>query len=307
MHVAVCCITFRRPDGLCHLLHGLNGLVFTKTPKPEVTVIVVDNDGAAPMRELVESFRPTFRWCLLYDCEPARGLSNARNRALGLVPRDAGYIASIDDDEVPSPGWLDELLYVQLTYGAPIVQGPVKPRFMSPPRRWLIRGRFFELGPYQDGAGLHYGYTGNSLIDATIVRGFGLRFDPHFDRTGGEDACFFGRAIAAGHRMVTAERAVVHEWIPASRATLRYLLRRRFRMGITLAMIDRIEGGKARLAIRVLKGAGRIALGLSQTVTVLPRGFAGLATAFCTMAWGAGALAGLCGITFREYDSADDP
>jgi hypothetical protein len=72
-------------------------------------------------------------------------------------------------------------------------------------------------------------------------------------------------------------------------------------------MIDRIEGGKARLAIRVLKGAGRIALGLSQTVTVLHRGFAGLATGLCTVAWGTGALAGLCGITLREYDSADDP
>jgi hypothetical protein len=226
---------------------------------------------------------------------------------LGLVPRDADHIAWIDDDEVPSPGWLDELLYVQQTYGAPIVQGPVKPRFTSPPRRWLIRGRFFELGPYQDGAGLHYGYTGNSLIDATIVRGSGLRFDSHFGRTGGEDARFFGRAIAAGHRVVTAEKAVVYEWIPASRATLRYLLRRRFRIGVTLAMIDRIEGGKARLAIRVLKGAGRIALGLSQTVTVLHRGFAGLATGLCTVAWGTGALAGLCGITLREYDSADDP
>ena len=244
MHVAICCITFRRPDGLRRLLDGLNELTFRKNPEPEITVVVVDNDGAAPMRARIDARRRGFRWQLRYDCEPVRGVSSARNRALDLVPPDADCIASIDDDEVPVPGWLDELLYVRRTYRASIVQGPVRPHFLSPPPRWLIRGRFLELGPYRDGASLHYGYTGNSLIDAAVVRQLRLRFDPRFDRTGGEDQRFFGCAIAAGHRVVTAEQALVHEWIPASRTTLLYLLRRRFRMGTTLAMIDRIEGGK---------------------------------------------------------------
>ena len=266
-------------------------------------MVVVDNDGAAPMRAWIDARRPGFRWQLRYDCEPVRGVSSARNRALDLVPPDADCIASIDDDEVPVPGWLDELLYVRRTYGASIVQGPVRPHFLSPPPRWLIRGRFLELGPYRDGAGLHYGYTGNSLIDAAVVRQLRLRFDPRFDRTGGEDQRFFGCAIAAGHGVVTAEHALVHEWIPASRTTLLYLLRRRFRMGTTLAMIDRIEGGKQRLALRALKGVGRIGLGLAQTATVLSQGPAGLAAALCTMAWGAGALAGLLGVTHREYDT----
>lgn len=304
MHVAVCCITFRREAGLARLLAGLNGLTFSKNPAPQITVIIVDNDPGAPMRALVEAARPTFRWSLTYDCEPVQGISSARNRTLDLVPADADFLAFIDDDEVPEPVWLDELLNVCRAYGAMIVQGPVRPRFLSPPPRWLVRGRFLELGPYQDGASLHYGYTGNSLIDAAVVRRLGLRFDPRFDRTGGEDQRFFGRAIAAGHRVVTAEKALVHEWIPANRTTLLYLLRRRFRMGTTLAMIDRIEGGKWRLVMRVLKGLARIGLGLAQTATVLSQGSAGLAGALCTIAWGAGALAGVLGVTHREYDTA---
>jgi glycosyltransferase involved in cell wall biosynthesis len=303
VHVAICCITFRRPDGLSRLLDGLNELTFHKNPEPDISVVVIDNDGAAPMRAQIEARRAGFRWQLRYGCEPVRGVSSARNRALDLVPPDAACIASIDDDEVPVPGWLDELLYVRRTYRAAIVQGPVRPHFLSPPPRWLIRGRFLELGPYRDGASLHYGYTGNSLIDAAVVRRLRLRFDPRFDRTGGEDQRFFGRAIASGHGVVTSAHAVVHEWIPASRATLPYLLRRRFRMGTTLAMIDRIEGGKRRLALRALKGVGRIGLGLTQTTTLLSRGPAGLAAALCTMAWGAGALAGLLGVTHREYDA----
>jgi glycosyltransferase involved in cell wall biosynthesis len=303
MHVAICCVTLRRPQGLEHLLEGLNQLTFHKNAEPQITVVVVDNDGAAPMRALIEAMRRGFRWELRYACEPVQGISSARNRALDLVPINADHIAFIDDDEVPVPGWLDELLYVRRTYGASIVQGPVRPRFLSSPPHWLIQGRFLELGPYQDGASLHYGYTGNSLIDAAVVRRLRLRFDPRFDRSGGEDQRFFGRAIAAGHRVITAEKALVHEWVPASRATLRYLLRRRFRMGTTLAMIDRIEGGKRRHALRALKGVGRIGLGLAQTVTVVPQGWAGLAAALCTMSWGAGTLAGLFGVTYREYDT----
>jgi len=302
MHVAVCCITFRRPDGLRRLLAGLNAQSFRKHPQPLVSVIVVDNDAAAPMRALIDATRETFRWRLLYDCEPARGLSSARNRALDLVPADADCIAWIDDDEVPVPGWLDELLHVRRTYRASIVQGPVRPHFLAPPPRWLVRGRFLELGPYRDGHDLHFASTCNSLIDADLVRRLRLRFDPRFDRTGGEDQRFFGCAIAAGHRVVTAEQALVDEAIPASRATLRYLLRRRFRMGTTLAVIDRIEGGKGRLALRALKGVGRIGIGVAQSATVVSQGLAGLAGSLCTIAWGAGSLAGLFGVTHREYD-----
>ena len=302
MQIAICCVTWRRPEGLRRVIEALNGLTFRKSPEPSIIVIVVDNDAAAPMRAWIDAERPRFRWPLRYACEPAQGVSSARNRALDLVPPQAECIAWIDDDEVPVPGWLDELLYVRRTYRAMIVQGPVRPHFLSPPPGWLIRGRFLELGPYRDGASLHYGYTGNCLIDTTLIRQLRLRFDPRFDRTGGEDQRFFGSAIAVGHGVVTAERAIVHEWVPASRATLRYLLRRRFRMGTTLAMIDRIEGGKARIALRALKGIGRLGLGLAQTAKVFSEGRAGLATSLCTMAWGAGALAGLLGVTHHEYD-----
>ena len=308
LRVAICCVTLRRPRGLRRLLEGLNALTFQKTaPEPAITVVVIDNDGAAPMRSLIDAVRPGFRWPLHYDCESEQGVSSARNRALDLVPAETDYIASIDDDEVPEPCWLDELLHVGRTYGAPIVQGPVHPCFPSPPPDWLVRGSFFELGPYEDGASLHFAYAGNSLIDATMIRRMALRFDTRFDRTGGEDQHFYSRAIAAGHRVITAEKAVVHEWVPASRTTLSYLLRRRFRMGTTLAMIDRIEGGGERLALRAAKGVGRIGLGLAQTATVVLRGFAGLANGLCTMAWGAGALGGVFGLVYHEYDGRQTP
>ena len=306
-HVAVCCITFRRPEGLQRLLDGLNGLAFEQNPTPRITVIVVDNDAAAPMRPLVEGMRPTFRWQLRYGCEPVQGVSSARNRTLKMVPADADYLAFIDDDEIPGPGWLDQLLHVARAYAAPIVQGPVRPVFLAPPPVWLTRGRFLEHGPYQDGASLHFAATNNTLIAAEVVRRLQLRFDERFNRTGGEDQRFFGCAIKAGHGVVTAEKAWVEEWIPASRTTLRYLLQRKFRMGNTLAMIDRIEGGPTRLVVRAIKGVGRIGQGVLQAAVLWPRGMTGLAIALCTIAWGAGAVAGLVGVAHREYDTVHVP
>jgi succinoglycan biosynthesis protein ExoM len=302
MHVAVCCITFRRPEGLRRLLDGLNRLTFTRTPEPRVTVVVIDNDDGAPMRALVDSHRATCRWSLIYDCEPLQGLANARNRSLDHVPPDADYVAFIDDDEVPEPVWLDELLHVARTYAAPIVQGPVLPALPEHAPAWLRRGRFFEQGPYQDGVDLHFASTNNCLIELAVMRRLGLRFDARFNRTGGEDQHFFGCAIKAGQRVVTAEKALVRESIPESRATLGYLLRRRFRMGNTLAMIDRIEGGPALLTKRVIKSGGRLTLGLAQSVILpLAQGRAGIAKGLCNAAWGAGALAGLFGVLHHEY------
>jgi succinoglycan biosynthesis protein ExoM len=303
MHIAVCCVTFRRPDGLRHLLEGLNHLTFVKNPVPEITVIVVDNDRARPMQPLVEAYAPTFRWSLRYDCEPVQGIASARNRTLALVPSDADYIAFIDDDEMPAPVWLDELLFVSRTFDAPIVQGPLRPVFETPPPRWILDGRFFEMGPYSDGARLHFAAAGNSLVRSAVIRRLRLSFDERFNRSGGEDQHFFGRAIRAGHHVVTAGHALVLERVPAQRATLGYLLRRRFRIGTTLAMIDRIEGGRARLGGRAIKGCGRIGLGLAQSVLLLRHGFAGVVTGLCNIAWGAGALAGVVGVVHLEYTS----
>lgn len=301
MHVAVCCITFRRPAGLSRLLEGLNELRFERVEQPRVTVIVVDNDAAEPMRAIVEEARSGFRWSLVYASEPVQGVASARNRYLDLVPADADYIASIDDDEVPVPCWLDSLLGVAREHKARIVQGPVCPVFVAPAPQWLVRGRFLEIGPFRDGDPLHFGYAGNCLMETAVVRDLGMRFDHRFDRTGGEDQHFYGMALAAGVQIVTAKDAVVHEAVPAGRTSLSYLLRRRFRMGNTLSMIERIEGKKGVRWRRVLKGCGRLGVGLGQCLLLAPQGWAGVVTGLCNMAWGTGALIGLLGFRYQEY------
>jgi hypothetical protein len=134
-----------------------------------------------------------------------------------------------------------------------------------------------------------------------------LRFDRRFNQTGGEDEHFFKQAINAGVAIRGSERAIVNEWLPASRLTLNYLLRRRFRMGGTLTLVDRLDGRPFWRLVRMVKASGRIAIGTVQTATVLTRGKVGLATALLNIAWGTGALAALLGVSYKEYGTNKNP
>lgn len=52
------------------------------------------------------------------------------------------------------------------------------------------------------------------------VASIGLRFDPRFALSGGEDVMFFRTLHAAGNRIAYAPRARVTELVPHKRATL---------------------------------------------------------------------------------------
>lgn len=303
--VAVCACTLRRPDGLDRLLAGLAGLRFDRTGRPHLTVIVVDNDAAPSAERVVDDWRPRFPWRLRYHHEARRGLVWARNACLDAVPGDADWIAFIDDDEVPEPRWLDELLKVAAAARAEIVGGPVRPRFEAPVPAWVERGEFFAIGPYQDGTPTTFVATNNALVSAAMVRRHGWRFLPIFNLTGGEDQHFFLRAVEEGYRAVTAGDALVWETVPPARTNARWLLRRKFRMGTTLATIDLLRDDSwASRIVRAGKAAGRIGYGATGLWRVLPDGRAGLVEALAHIAWGLGGFAGLAGYRYEEYAPA---
>ena len=76
----------------------------------------------------------------------------------------------------------------------------------------------------------------------------------------------------------------------SSRATLRYLARRQFRVGATLALVARIErDGPRAVAVRAAKGFARMGLGVAKTVAGSCReGRHRLAAGLLDVAFGAG-------------------
>jgi glycosyltransferase involved in cell wall biosynthesis len=303
--VAIGVATWRRPDGLARLIDGLAALQFERVPRPACTLIVVDNDPLGGAASVIESARRRLCFPVISAVEPTPGLAAVRNRLLDLVPADAAALALIDDDEVPESGWLDALLAERARAGAAIVAGRVEPHFPARVPAWVTEGALFRVAPQRTGAATRRGGSCNCLIDARVFRQLGLRFADAYGETGGEDTHLFWRVAALGEPVVWCDEAVVVEWIPPERATLGWLLRREYREGGTVALVERDLGASAmRRVERMVRGAARIGQGLLQagmSPPVGPRLTARAVQGAKLVARGAGMIAGVLGVRFREY------
>ncbi|NNU80297.1 glycosyltransferase [Halovulum dunhuangense] len=257
-NVAICVSTFRRPQGIRALLRSLDALIFDG-PAPNVLLVIVDNDPAAPAFADAAELGRASRWPAVLVPEPARGIVAARNRALACVPEDADLVGFLDDDETVAPGWLAAMIATLRETGATVAQGPVVPHYAEAPPDWVEALGIFRLGPWPQGAALHFAATCNCVVRAGFLRMHGLRFDPAFNLSGGEDEEFFARLRDRGGRIVAAEGAVVHDWIPSARLGPDWALRRARRMGNTLGRIARLR--RRGRALRVAKGIGAVGWG----------------------------------------------
>ena len=84
--------------------------------------------------------------------------------------------AFLDDDEVPSEGWLARLLQVRREYSADVVFGPVGPYFPEPVPRSIERGAFVERELHPTGKVRSVGATNNVLMSTGMLRQSGIRF-----------------------------------------------------------------------------------------------------------------------------------
>jgi hypothetical protein len=307
--VAVCICTYRRPSELARLLAALERLEFASVEVPEVAVVVVDNDPLSSARSTVE--RAAGRLAAIEYVPLGRvNIAAARNVAVTTGARHAPLLALIDDDEVPEPQWLDALLAVRATTGAPIVIGPVPPRFPAGAPAWITGGGFFDLPDPPDGSPMTEGITGNALLEAGAIAAASLSFDVALGGAGGEDQLFFRTAHARGLEIRYAAKAMAFEHVSADRMTLRYLVRREYRKGNTLGLFSRRypEAGE-RTVPRLLKGGAWAASGAGELLaSPLRRGDGRAAVAaaggILRIARGVGMVAGVAGRVYEPYARA---
>jgi glycosyltransferase involved in cell wall biosynthesis len=305
MLIAICVTTYQRPEGLKRLLAGLNQLTFSYVEHPHIEVIVVDNDAKRSAEAVCENLKPGLKWPLKYFTESQRGISYARNKAIVSASPDADFVAFIDDDEVPEPNWLEELLSVQQTYNADVVGGPVLPRFLTDDvPQWVIKGKFFEPQRYPTGYLLKFTASGNVLISSQVLKGMNKIFDERFALTGGEDTHFFMRVYRAGYKLVWADEAIAYEYIPQSRVNVKWILQRGYRCYSTYGLCEKeFDPLLQVLSRRITTGAGRIVLGI---ISLFPSLFLSrhlLIGALLQISRGAGMLSGLAGRHYQEYKS----
>jgi asparagine synthase (glutamine-hydrolysing) len=256
--IDVCVCTYRRPQQLAQLLDALA----TQDTRGRFTLalVVVDNDPAASAAPIVQAFSSRVAVPLRHAHEPEANIARARNRACALA--EGEFVAMIDDDELPGPDWLAQMLTTLQDSGADGVLGPVRPRYEAPPPGWVLRGGFCERARHATGTRLHRARelrTGNLLIRRTRLLAETGPFDPALGRSGGEDTDFFRRRLARGDTYRWCDEAPVWEAVPAERLTRGYFLRRAWVRGV-------VNAGRVRLlstdAVKSLAAAGLYTLAL---------------------------------------------
>jgi succinoglycan biosynthesis protein ExoM len=224
--------TFRRPESLEHLLRALEGL----STSANVTVLVADNDGDVHAgADVCERLRATgYRWLLDSIVVPERGIAQVRNALVAriLTAHTAEFVAMIDDDEWPSPDWLDAFIRVQRATGADALQGSIHRVFENDPGAWVahcdgVTDVVRPTGPVEMLQG-----AGNLFIRRALLEKLSAPwFDTSFNTTGGEDADFLMRLKEHGAHFAWADEAVAFDRVPASRANLKWALKRAYSVG----------------------------------------------------------------------------
>ena len=287
MHLTIAMLTYRRNDYLAQVIPELLAQADDVCDaQTTASVLIVDNDPQAGARAVVEAARAALGGeqpeaaeasgaadsdavamsRLVYVHEPEPGIVAGRNRALSQA-HGSDALIFIDDDEIPSPGWLKALVSTWRAQGCAAVTGPTPPTFEVAPSAWVVASGAFDSWEAADGAQVRSADTGNLLLDLAVVEGLGLRFDPRYGLTGGEDSLFTRQLTRAGGVIRFAAGAVVTKRVPAARARRTWVLERSLRSGSSWARV-RIDtaapdggasGRLARLRLRLGYGAKGLA------------------------------------------------
>lgn len=299
--IVIAVLTYRRNEDLARLLPELVRQAGLQLHV--VTTIVIDNDPDGCARDVVGSNPDPL---VSYVHEPKSGIVAARNRAL-ISAADAAILVFIDDDEFPSPQWLDHLLRTFDEFPCSGVTGPVLRTHDAAPSAVVREARVFDRIRHPTGTRLPAAGTGNLLLDLAAVRAAGLFFDERYAVTGGSDTLFTRRLVQSAGEIVWCDEAVVTERVPAQRLTMGWVFRRSIRSGITWARTSVALGDSSllrfsiRLAmttkglVRVLGGSARWLLGvILQNAEHQGRGMR-------TLGRGIGHIAGSFGVVYQEY------
>jgi glycosyltransferase involved in cell wall biosynthesis len=231
-HISVCICTYKRPHFLPRLLKELGaqetGGRFT------FSIVVADNDEARSAEGMVRDLAAKTPVAVTYCVEPRQNIALARNKAVENATGD--FVAFIDDDEFPAPGWLLGMFQACEQYNAAGVLGPVKRYFDVKPPAWVVKGNFYERPTHPTGFVIAWsgGRTGNLLVRKQLFTDGEPPFRPEF--RAGEDQDFFRRKIAKGHVFIWCNEAVVYEVVPPSRWNRTIMLRRALLRGATTVL-----------------------------------------------------------------------
>ena len=298
-------ITFHRPLMLSALLDSLARQTLT-AGNDKIALVVVDNDPGRSAEAAFQEKSKPIPFPATYLSEPKRGIPFARNRILDeALSRNARYIAFIDDDEMATEDWLEQLYAVIRETGADAVQGPVRYVPEAGCAAWMaeeLAWRSRRMQKHKEASVRPKLSTRNVIMSVRLVSELGLRFDESFALSGGSDVDFFYRAHQKGSKNIWTNRALVIETVPLSRLTLGFQLQRAFRSAAgTTHSRCAINGWVATALLTFPKIMGKLVMGLLQLLTTGLFSRRQRLRALRSLALGVGHISGLAGLRGSQY------
>ncbi len=236
-------------------------------------IIIVDNRSTdhteAVVREFIASHVDDID--VRYIMEPVQGLSAARNT--GILASKSQLIAFLDDDAIPCQTWITTIVDT-FTQREEVMAmgGKIFPIFESKRPEWLIKP--FEL-PYTivDLGNRIKEYPGRlhpcgaNMAMRKIVFDISL-FPLELGRKGeslisGEEAWLFGELQRQGHKILYHPLMAVDHFVPASRLTEDWIMKRYYSQGISNAMK---QGGLKGNLLLLAKTAAKIIYILGDSI-----------------------------------------
>ena len=240
--VVICAYTEARWDDLRAAVRS----VLTQRPAPLELILVIDHCPA-----LLERAQATFTDAVVVANTQRQGLSGARN--VGVENARGDVVAFLDDDARAEPGWLAALVE---GYQYPAVQGvggAVEPRWETGRPRWFPRefdwvvgcshsGMPAETAPVRNFVGANMSLRRSALIE---LGGFSAELGRRgADVAGCEETelCIRAGSLRPDATLRYLPAARVTHTVPASRATVRYFVRRCVGEGRSKAAVARMVG-----------------------------------------------------------------
>lgn len=216
--------------------------MLSQTAPPAAVVVVIDHNE--PLRGELESRFADPRVTVLANPR-GRGLSHARNA--GLEHCVTPFVAFVDDDAVPDPGWLAGLRAALGRDAVVAAGGHARPRWVQDPPRWLADELLWTVGCSYAGMvreGPARNPLGCNMAFRTDVFARVGGFDPAVGRLGSKplgceetELCLRALRDRPGAGIVIVEGAEVDHLVTAERCRRRYVIRRCFYEGISKALV----------------------------------------------------------------------
>ncbi|MEH6454247.1 MAG: glycosyltransferase family A protein [Psychromonas sp.] len=273
----------------------LQSVIYQQVPQnSKLALLVVENnpESLSKIKNVIKKNNDLNDINIYHSLETVPGIPFARNNALNYAKNNGySHLAFIDDDAFAQKNWLIELSKDYDKFD--VSGGPQNALFPNDTKSFYRLAKIYRERNLKDNASIKWAATNNILMSVATLEKLNLKFNESLIH-GGEDKELFLRVSALGGKIHWRANAIVQESIVESRLSIKWALRRTFRMGATGYLIESCTRSTPEvLAICIFKGSAYIVKGIVSLVPfTLSRHYSPL-DSFCDITHGLGFFYGI--------------